>query len=66
MDAISTIRCTVNPASITEADMLEAADALWQESEGAGYDRESLAEALDMPIDHPAITERVLLAVNHA
>ena len=66
MDKISAIRCTVNTESVTEADILDAADALWEESEGQGYDRESLAEALSLPADHPAITERVLLAVSYS
>ena len=66
MDAIDAIRCSVNPASVTEQDILDAADAIWEESDGAGYDRETLADALDLPADHPAITERVLLAVNHS
>ena len=63
MDAI---RCTANPESITEADLLEAADQLWEESDGHGYDRESLAAELALPSDHAAITATVLLAVNHA
>jgi len=66
MDKISAIRCTVNPESITEDDLLAAADELWEESDDHGYDRESLAEALVLNPDHPALTERVLLAVNHA
>ena len=65
MDKISAIRCTVNQQSITEADLLEAADELWEQSDGVGYDRESLADALDLAVDHPAITEHSLLAVNH-
>lgn len=65
MDKVSAIRCTVNPESITEANLLDAADELWEDSDGQGYDRASLTAALDLPAGHPAITERVLLAVNH-
>lgn len=62
---IGTIRCT-NPERVTEADLLDAADAIWDESDGDGQDRDSLAELLDLDRDHAAITERVLLAVNHS
>jgi hypothetical protein len=68
MTELQAIRCTCNPASICEADLLGAAAEIAAEIEGDGLlpDRAAVATASDLPGDHPGITDDVLLAVERA
>lgn len=59
MDLLSAIRCTVNPESVTAADLIEAADEIRDQIDGP-VTRESIAEACDLPEDCDAITSHVV------
>ncbi len=63
MNAISSIRCTINPASITEDDVLDAVTELVDDADGMFLDVAAVADALDLPRDHLAITRRVMTQI---
>jgi len=64
---LSAVRCTVNPESIIEQDLLDAADEIADEldpeAETIATLRASIEEICELPAGHPAITVEVIDAV---
>lgn len=67
MTSLSAIRCTVNHASVTSADLIEAAEEIIDELDGRRVTREAIAEVCDLPVDCNAITSHIVsLIANRA
>lgn len=62
MDQLTAIRCTVNSASITSADLIEAADEIAAEID-LPVNRRSIAEVCCLPADCGAITSHVVALI---
>lgn len=60
MKNLSAVRCTVNHASITSTDLIEAADEIVAGLDGEAVTREAIAEACDLPVDCGALTSHVV------
>lgn len=60
MDKISAIRCVVNPASVTEADVEDCLPEIVDEADGAVLSADDVCDMLDLPRGHESVSRKVM------